>query len=283
MIENTGLILEGGGFRGIYSAGIIDVLLDENIEFPYVIGVSMGACNGANYISKQRGRNLRVPYTYINDNRYISFSNYIKTGGLFGMDFIFNDIPHKIDLFDYDTFNKSTQKFIIVATDCETGEPIYFEKNEIKDLCEVLKATTSLPFISKMVDIENNLYLDGGISDSIPIKKAFDDGNDKLVILLTRPKEYRKDPVNLRFFGKFKYKKHPKVLERVKDRYIKYNETLDYIEKLEEQGKAFVFRPKEPLNMGRVERNKEKLKSVYDLGYKDGLEYKNQLLDFLNS
>lgn len=282
MIENTGLVLEGGGFRGIYSAGILDFFLEENLHFPYIIGVSMGACNGACYVSKQHGRNIRIPYNYINDRRYISVYNFFKKGSLFGMDFIFNEIPEKLDIFDENTYKNSTQNFIIVTTDCKTGKPVYFEKDKIKDLSTVLKASSSLPFISKMIKIDNNYYLDGGITDSIPAKKAIEDGNKKLVIILTRPKGYYKKPVNLKLLGKFRYKNYPKVLECVKNRYFKYNESLKYIEELEANNKAFVIRPKENLDMGRVERNKQKLKKTYDIGYNDALELKNELIEFLN-
>ncbi len=280
--NNIGLVLEGGGFRGIYSAGILDFFLEKNIHFPYVIGVSMGACNGANYISRQHGRNIRIPYKYINDNRYISFSNLIKTGDLFGMDFIFKDIPEKMDLFDNKTFNNSNQKFVVVTTDCKTGNARYFYKDEIKELSEVLTASSSLPFISKMVNIDGNFYLDGGISDSIPAKKAVKDRCEKLVIILTRPKGYKKDPLKLKLLGKYRYRKYPKVMECMKNRYIQYNDSLKYVDELEAQNKAFVIRPKDNLDMGRVERDKKKLKATYDLGYNDAVKLKDRLLEFLS-
>jgi predicted patatin/cPLA2 family phospholipase len=283
MFEKTGLVLEGGGFRGIYSAGILDYFLEKDINLPYVIGVSMGACNGTNYISKQKGRNLRVPYNYVRDRRYISIYNLISNGSLFGMDFIFNEIPEKLDIFDKKTFDESNQRFIVVATDCETGKPAYFEKDGKESLFEVLKASSSLPFISNMITIGDCPYLDGGMSDSIPVRKALKDGNEKLVVVLTRPKGYGKKPSNVGLFGKLKYGKYPELLDCINSRYKEYNDTLRYIEELEVANKAFVIRPKDNIDMGRVERSKDKLKKTYDLGYSDAVELESKLLKFLES
>nr|WP_073049791.1 patatin family protein [Dethiosulfatibacter aminovorans] len=280
-MEKTGLVLEGGGFRGIYSAGILDYFLERDIRFPYVIGVSMGACNGTNYVSKQVGRNLRVPYNYINDRRYISFYNLIFKGGLFGMDFVFGEIPRKLDVFDWKTYEESDQRFIVVATDCRTGKPEYFEKGKMDDLLEVLKASSSLPFISDMITINGKSYLDGGMSDSIPVRKALEDGNEKLVVILTRPEGYEKKPSSMGFLTRIKYGKYPELINCIENRYREYNETLDYVKRLESEGKAFVIRPVESLDMGRVERNRDKLKATYYLGYRDAEAIEDELLEFL--
>jgi len=281
MMEKTGLVLEGGGFRGIYSAGILDYFLEKGINFPYVIGVSMGACNGTNYVSKQKGRNLRVPYNYIKDKRYISFYNLLFKGGLFGMDFVFGEIPKELDLFDWKAYQESDQRFVIVATDCLTGEPEYFEKGEMDDLLQVLKASSSLPFIAQMINIDGNNYLDGGMSDSIPVKRALEDGNEKLVVILTRPEGYEKKPSGMGFLARIKYGRYPGLMDCIENRYKEYNETLNYLKRLEVQGKAFVIRPGEDLDMGRVERNRDKLKATYDLGYRDAADLEDKLMEFL--
>ena len=281
MYEKTGLVLEGGGFRGIYSAGIIDYFMEKGIDFPYVIGVSMGACNGTNYVSKQKGRNLRVPYNYIKDKRYISMSNLVFRGGLFGMDFIFGEIPRKLDLFDFKTYEESDQRFVVVTTDCETGRAEYFEKPNADDLLKVLTASSSLPFIAKMVKIDDRDYLDGGLADSIPVKKALEDGNEKLVVLLTRPEGYEKKPSSAAVLNGVVYRKYPDLVDCLNNRHTKYNESLELVKKLESEGRAFVIRPSNSIDMGRVERNQEKLKKTYDMGYEDAVSMEDKLLEFL--
>lgn len=281
MYEKTGLVLEGGGFRGIYSAGIIDYFLEKDINFSYVIGVSMGACNGTNYISKQKGRNLRVPYDYIKDSRYISLSNLVFKGGLFGMDFIFGEIPKKLDPFDFKAYEDSDQRFVVVATDCQTGRAEYFEDPDIDDLLPVLTASSSLPFIAKKVKIGGRDYLDGGLADSIPVQKALDDGNEKLVVLLTRPEGYEKKPSNAAFLIKMAYGKYPKLVDCLNSRYKRYNQSLELVKKLEAQGRAYVIRPNNRIDMGRVERNQDKLKATYDMGYADAVALEDELRKFL--
>lgn len=267
-MKNSGLILEGGGLRGVFSSGILDYMLDKNIEFPYVIGVSMGALNGVSYISKQRGRSLRVPMTYLTDPRYLSLGNFIREGSYFGMDFIFNEIVNNLDPFDFDTFERANQKFVAVAADCTEGIPCYFEKEsrDRKRLIKILMASSSLPFISKMVEVDGKLYLDGGIIDSIPIEKALSDKIEKPVVILTRPYGYRKKTSGI-VLSKIVYRRYPKIKEMIKNKANNYNKQMELIEKLEKDNKIFVIRPKEAIQMGRTEKNIEKLKVAYDYGY----------------
>jgi predicted patatin/cPLA2 family phospholipase len=165
-VENIGLVLEGGGMRGLYTTGVLDFFMHKNLYFPYVIGVSMGACNAASYISRQKGRTKRVNINYIDDPRYLSIKNWIKKKGIFGSDFVFDEIPNKIELFDTETFNKAKERFIIVTTDCDSGKPVYFEKSECQDeILDVIKASSSLPFVSPIVKYKGINLLDGGISD----------------------------------------------------------------------------------------------------------------------
>lgn len=263
----TGLVLEGGGFRGIYSAGILDCFLENNIILPYVIGVSMGACNAVNYISQQKGRNLKVPYTYINDKRYISYRRLLRKGELFGMNFIFNRIPEQLIPFDFDTFYKSKQEFEIVTTNCNDGRPFYISDFNKFDLMDSLKASTSLPLVQKMILLDNRELLDGGISDSIPVERAFEKNCDKVIVILTQPENYRKNAVSGDKVIKTFYRKYPELIKAILHRHVLYNDTLDKIKKLEKSGKVYVIRPEKRIPIGRVEKNKTKLKQAFDLGY----------------
>jgi predicted patatin/cPLA2 family phospholipase len=279
---NTGLVLEGGGMRGLYTAGVLEYFMSQNLYFPYVIGVSAGACMGASYLSRQAGRNKKVNLGYIEDKRYLSLSNFIKKRELFGMDFLFDEIPNKLVPFDLDTFFKSPEQFVIVATDCETGDPVYFKKEQQGEhLAKLLRASSSLPFVASSVEHNSRQLLDGGIVDPIPIRKAQNDGFTKNVIILTKPKGYFKRPSKMTSI--FKYKKHPKVNDQLKVRYKHYNETLEYIQKHEEQGNVFVIRPSVEMPVGRVERNKERLEDLYELGWNDAKAQFVHLKNFLGT
>lgn len=281
MENKIGLVLEGGGMRGVYTGGVLDYFMDQGIYFPYVIGVSMGACNGASYISRQRGRNKKVVVDYIEDKRYISLKGLVKNRSLFGMKFIFDEIPNKLCPFDYETFKKSNQEFIIVATDCDTGKPIYFKKDECEDIIKIIMASSSLPFVSKKVEAQGKTLLDGGISDSIPVQKALDDGCEKLVVVLTRNKGYVKKPFKFKRIANRVYKDNKKLVKAIINRYRVYNETLEYVEKLEKEGKAFIIRPEEELKVDRVEKNPHKLEYLYDKGYEEIKNRSEELKAFL--
>jgi predicted patatin/cPLA2 family phospholipase len=280
MNAKMGLVLEGGGFRGLFTAGVLDYFLEKQIEFPYVIGVSMGASNGTNYLSKQIGRNLKVPYTFINDKRYMSFTRMLTKGELFGMDFIFDDIPNKLIPFDYKTFGSSKQKLVYVTTDCQTGEPYYVDNTNIHDSFLALRASTSLPFANKMVNLHKRQLLDGGISDSIPVKKALKDGCEKLVVILTQPQDYRKQAGKFNTIGKLKYKDYAHLIEKLNIRHQIYNNSLEELATLEKQGKAFVIRPDIQIPVSRTERNQAKLKIAYDMGYQHASLISHELEDF---
>lgn len=270
-MENLGLVLEGGGMRGVYTSGILDFFMDKNLYFPYVIGVSMGACNAASYISKQKGRNKIININYVNDKRYLSYRRLLLEKELFGMDFIFKEIPNNLEVFDFDTFYNAKEKFVIGATDCNSGKPVYFEKNQCKDqVLKVIRASSSLPLLNSIVNYEDLQLLDGGISDPIPIKKSMQDGNSKNVIILTRNKGYEKKPFKFKHLLKIAYPKHIGLIKAMLNRYKIYNETIKYIEELEKEGKVFVIRPTEKLEVRRVERDKNKLNYLYEQGYEEG-------------
>ncbi|MGE5410283.1 MAG: patatin-like phospholipase family protein [Clostridiales bacterium] len=283
-IKNTGLVLEGGGMRGVYTSGILHFLMEKELWFPYVIGVSMGACNAANYISRQIERNKIVNIKYVNDSRYISYLRIFTSGELFGMNFIFNTLPNLLEPFDFRTFWENDTKCITTVTDCIIGEAVYYEKNELgNDYMRVLQASCSLPFISKPVEYDNRTFLDGGISDSIPVWKSIKDGNKKNVIILTQPKGYRKKPESLIKFAQKKYSHFPGLVKALNNRHNQYNETVDYVEHLQENNEAFILRPLNPLSSGRIETNKNKLYQMYDQGYKDASDNYSALCKFLES
>lgn len=268
-LQDTALVLEGGGMRGAYSAGAMELFLDKGISFPYVIGVSAGAANAASYLSKQKGRNKKISVEYVADPRYLSLSNYRKSKQLFGMDFIFDEIPNKLVPYDYDAFYQGESEFMIGTTDCLSGEPVYFGKRDYgENLLLLLKATSSLPFIAPEISFNNRMLLDGGISDSIPIRKAQEDGYKKAVIILTRPKGYRKKPSRMSFLLRRKYPQYPGLQKAMMNRYKIYNETVQYIEEQEKDGHVIIIRP-EKVDVGRMERDLKKLDAFYEQGYKD--------------
>lgn len=268
-MNNIGLVLEGGGMRGIYTSGVLDFLMEKDIYTPYVIGVSAGACNACSYVSKQKYRSRDVNLKYINDPRYIGIKNLILEKSIFSIKFLYDEVPNRLEPFDYEEFKKSNQTFMIVATNCKTGEPAYFEKNQCKDILKVIRASSSLPLVTPIVSLNGEPYLDGGISDSIPIKKAIEDGYTKNIVVLTRTKGYRKEAIKHKRIIKFKYKKYPKLINKIFNRYKEYNETLDYIEDLEKKGQVIVIRPSEDLKVDRLEKNVHKLEALYNLGYND--------------
>ncbi|MFC1890796.1 patatin family protein [Thermodesulfobacteriota bacterium] len=279
-LKNTGLVLEGGGLRGIYTSGVIRCFMDKGIFFPYVIGVSMGACNAANYISQQPERNRIVNTRYVKDSRYISYLRLLTKGELFGMNFIFDTIPNSLMPFNLKTFMKSDQRCITAVTDCTNGMPRYYEKREAgEDFCTILQGSCSLPFISKPVQFNGHVFMDGCLTDPVPVQKSMDDGNLKNVLILTRPKGYRKKRSKFLFLTRFWYPKYKGLQKALEERHTLYNNTMDLIDTLEKEGKVFVIRPETPLNAGQVERNKEKLYLIYDQGYADT----SSCFDALNS
>lgn len=280
-MTNTGLVLEGGAMRGVYTAGVLEYFLEENINFPYVIGVSAGACMAASYLSEQSGRNKRVNIDFVNDKRYLSYKNLFLKGELFGMDFIFDEIPNQIDPLDIRRIIDGQEEFVIVTTNCQTGEPVYFYKENYDDdtLGSCLRASSSIPFFAQPVEVGGQLMFDGGISDPLPIVKSESDGNEKNIVVLTKPRGYYKKPS--RAANVISYKKYPKIDERIRLRYKHYNERLDYIFEEEKKGNVLVLAPSVDLGVGRTTRNKEKLSRLYKLGYDDAKSKLDDIKAFL--
>ncbi|MDY6226658.1 MULTISPECIES: patatin-like phospholipase family protein [unclassified Clostridium] len=282
-MNNTSLILEGGGMRGVYSAGVLDLLLDKNININYCIGVSAGACNCVSYISKQKKRNYRVNINYINDKRYLSFRNLLKTGSAFGMNMLFDIIPNELEPFDHESFRTSGTKFLVGATNCDTGLPEFYPiKDFDEDGYDSLKASISLPLVAKVIEYDNKKLMDGGIAAPIPIQKAIEDGIEKHVVILTQHKGYRKSKSKIMPIIKRKYKNYKGLIDAMENRYKIYNDTLDLLDKLEKEGKCFVIRPSAPLEVSRFERDKNKLETIYNRGYEDAKALSEDLIKFLN-
>lgn len=277
----AGLVVEGGGMRGVYSSGVLDFFIEKDLFFENNYGVSAGACHLCSYLAKQYKRAFRVNVDYLNDKRYCSVHSLLKTGNLFGAEMLYDIIPNELDLFDYDTYNKNESNFYVVITDINTGKSEYVKIGDLKKDIIYVRASSSLPLLAQNVKINDKEYLDGGISDSIPIKKSIADGNKKNVVILTRDSTYRKGKNSLMPIIKLKYKKYPNFVKSMADRYIVYNEILDFIKELENNGDVFVIRPKKPVNIGRTEKNREKLEALYNDGYNDAKDCYEELLKYL--
>lgn len=262
-----GLILEGGAMRGLFTAGVMDVLMENEISFDGAIGVSAGAAFGCNYKSKQVGRVLRYNTRFCADKRYGGIGVFLRTGNIYSTDFAYDEVPHVHDIFDYDTYENNPMEFYVVCTDVESGEPVYHKYEGRNDHgLDWIRASASMPLVSEIVEIDGLKMLDGGISDSIPIKAFQQMGYDKNVVVLTRPASYRKGKNKLMPLMKLKYKAFPKLLVTLEKRHTVYNETLEYISAQEKQGHILVIRPDVELPVKRVEKDPEKLKAAYEEG-----------------
>lgn len=280
-MNKIGLILEGGGMRGIYTAGVLDFFIEKNIEVDITIGVSAGSCHASSYLSKQYKRAYNATVDYINDKRYLSFSNLIKTGSIFGMNFMFNKIPNELNIYDYDTFSKSKSKFVVVATNCETGSPEYFELKDLKKEIIYMQASCSIPMFANIVEIDDFKLVDGGVSDSIPIEYALNQGYKKNIVVLTRDITYKKNKQKFLSIVNRKYKKYPNLIKAIENRHLNYNKSLNLVNQLEKYGDVLVIRPKKPVNVSQIEKNAKKLTSLYEEGYDDAKELYDKILDFI--
>lgn len=278
-----GLVLEGGGMRGLFTGGVLDCLLDKQIRVDYCIGVSAGACNGVSYVSGQRGRNKRINLQYATDKRYVSLQNLIRTKSMFGMDFIFRQIPDELDPFDYDAFLGSPIAFYAGVTDAETGKPCYFGKEEIDHDSTVLAASSAIPVFSPAVAYRGGHYLDGGTTDPIPVKKALADGCDRVIVILTRDRNYVKPPESFRFLYRRVLKDYPQMIKALDTRHSVYNETLKFLSALEQDGRALIIAPPEPVKLSRFEKDPAKLEALYRQGYQQTLETLPKLETFLKT
>lgn len=277
----AGLVLEGGGLKGVYTAGVLDFFLDKGIEFSSCYGVSAGACNLCSFLSKQQGRAYHVSVDYLDDKNYCSAYSLLKTGDLFGAEMCYHKIPDELYPYDYDTYNQYQGVFYSVVTNIETGQPEYIPIKDMKEDIEAVRASASLPLVSRNVSYQGKLYLDGGISDAIPLRKSVEDGNNKHVVVMTKEVGYRRKPSSMTSLIKLRYRKYPRVYELMKNRHIAYNETLDFIEEQVKAGSTFLIQPKIKSDVGRIEKDRNKLKALYEEGYKEAAECYEDLLKFL--
>ncbi len=278
-----GLVLEGGAMRGMFSAGVMDVLMENGIDFDGMVGVSAGAVFGCNYKSGQIGRTIRYNMKYIKDPRYCSVRSLIKTGDMFGREFCYHTIPFELDIFDNEAFVKNPLEFYVVITDINTGKAVYkrIDSADQKGL-KYMQASASMPLVSKPVVIDGKEYLDGGITDSVPLEFFIQKGYDKNLVILTQPKGYVKSKNSLIPLMKLKLRKYPKLIEAMTNRHIMYNKQTEYTEKMAQKGKAFIIRPSEKLPIGRLEKNPETLKAVYDSGRAEALKKLDKIIEYLN-
>lgn len=265
--KHTGLVLEGGGMRAVFTVGVLDFLMDHKIWFPYTIGVSAGASNGISYASRQRGRSRFSNIDLLEERNYIGWKYFFQGRGYVDMEFLFNEYPDKYYPLDHETCFNSKDRFVMVTSNCLTGKAEYLEEYEDPQrLVDICRASCSLPVMCPVAYVDNVPMIDGGVCDAIPVRRAIDEGYSKNVIVLTRNKGYRKADIKIRLPW-FIYKKYPALREQMKDRYIRYNQVLDYIDQLEEEGKALVIRPKRSMKVDRMERDIMSLRVLYEEGY----------------
>lgn len=271
--DHTALVLEGGGMRGVFTCGVLDCLMDHNIRFPYTIGVSAGACNGLSYMSRQRGRAKFSNIDMLEKYNYIGLKHLLSKRNIMDFDLLFEEFPEQILPYDYDTYFASPDRFVMVTTNCITGEANYFEEKQSKKrVIDIVRASCSLPFVCPIAYVDDVPMLDGGIVDSIPLQRAIDEGYTNHLVVLTRNKGYRKETRDIKV-PSFIYRKYPKVREVLSQRGALYNAQLDMVERMEDEGLITVIRPENPVTVDRVERDINKLTAFYEEGYACALKF----------
>lgn len=264
----TGLILEGGAMRGIYTAGVLDVFMDHQVHFDGVIGVSAGALHGCSFVSEQKGRSIRYYRNYRNDKHFMSFWNLLHTGEVVGRDFCYHEIPERLDPYDYEAFVKSDTDFYAVCTNLETGKAEYIKITDMLNQVDVMRASASMPYVSHIVSWQGKKLLDGGCADSIPVHQFQKMGYEKNVVVLTREEGFIKKPETVKL-AEIYYHRYPKFVDALKTRHEVYNKTIEDIHNMEEKGELFVIRPSEKLTIGRMESDLDEIQRVYEIGRKD--------------
>ncbi|MEG0592844.1 MAG: patatin family protein [Coprobacillus sp.] len=277
------LILEGGTFRPIFSCGVMDALIDNGVEFPYVIGVSAGITDGFSYVSKQLKRNYNILMNHRHDKRYVGARNFIKERSLFGLKFAYETIPNELYPFDWETFLSSSTEIKVGVTNAKTGKCEYLDGKELDKQCTMLKATCAIPFVFPVIQLNGNEYYDGGICDPIPVKKAMKDGHEKMVIVLTRPTSYSKELSKANVIASRRLKKrYPLLVEPLLTRHTMYNETVKYCERLEKEGKALILRPTEEVQIDSFEKDLSKIQRIYDYGYQLAIQKLDEIKRFVD-
>lgn len=277
-----GLVLEGGAMRGLFSAGVMDVMMEHGISFDGIIGVSAGACFGCNYKSNQPGRVIRYNKKFGRDPRYMGWRTLLRTGDLVGAEFAYHELPAKLDIFDSETFNNSPMEFIMVTTDVETGSPVYYNMESVTyESLEWMRASASMPVVTRPVRVDDGrLMLDGGISDSIPLRHFQSRGYDRCVVILTQPRYYFKKPAPKWFFN-LALRRYPALAKAMANRHEMYNAQLRYVDEQERAGNCLVIAPGRPLPISRVESDPDKMQTVYLLGQQTAIQRLHDIISFL--
>lgn len=279
----AGLVLEGGGMKGVYTAGVLDYFLEKDIMFSSCYGVSAGACHMASYLSKQQGRAFQISVDYLEDKDYCSLRNLVTTGDFFGEQMCYHRIPEELNLYDYETYNRYEGNAYAVVTNIETGKAEYIKINDMKKDIDAVRASASLPLLSKPVEINGKKYLDGGCADSIPIKQSLRDGNKKNVVIMTKEVGYRrKMSASLQAIQLY-YHKYPEFVKTMIRRHVSYNRTLDFLEEHEKKGHIFIIRPQKATGIGRIEKDRSKLEKLYEMGYEEAKQCGESLMEYLNT
>lgn len=278
----SGLVLEGGGSRGIYTGGVLDAFIEEGITFPYVIGVSMGACCGASFLGKNIKRQHDVILFSAKDKRYMSLSNLKKTGEYANFDWAFGELSYDLFPLNHEEFENSGAVYCVVATNAKTGKAEYFYPKTLRDSCPEIRASCSMPGVTKGTEIGGEIYFDGGLADSIPLKRALDDGCEKAVVILTQHKGYVK-PITNRNFKKPFNSTYPLVGDAIINRSIVYNNQIEYVRQMEDEGRVLVIQPLADLKCLAIEKSPEKLEAIYQLGYTQGKQNIERVKSFLNN
>ncbi len=286
MNSNSGkvaIVLEGGAMKALYSAGVLDVFLKEGIAADALIGVSAGALFGVNYKTRQPGRAIRYNLKYIDDPRYFGLSSLIKTGDIMGKDFAFYTVPTQLDIVDSETFRQTPEEFYCVVANMNTGKAEYIKIDDldIERQSEALRASGSLPYLSRPVEVDGQLYLDGGSVDSIPLEKALEMGFEKIIVVLTKHRSFVRGKDSSLLPKLFYGKKYPEFARALSCRNAEYTKQFDFVWKLEKEGRIFVFSPSENIDISRVEKDKAKLQAMYDLGIKDAENSLEALKEYL--
>lgn len=277
-----GLILEGGAMRGMFTCGVMDVMMENGIEFDGAVGVSAGAAFGVNYKSGQIGRAIRYNARFCSDKRYGGIHSLLSTGNIYNTEFCYHEVPLKHDLFDFEAYVRNPMEFYVVCTDVETGKAVYHKyEGEDDHGFDWIRASASMPVVSQMVEIEGHKYLDGALADSIPVKFFEREGYDRNVVILTRPKSYTMKSNEMMPLIRLKYRNYPKLVRAIENRHRVYNETLAYISQMERSGKLFVIRPDCVLPVSRVEKDPDKLRQAYDIGRQVALARLEEIRNYL--
>ncbi|UYZ14148.1 patatin family protein [Brevibacillus sp. WF146] len=282
-MSRFGLVLQGGGMRGIYTAGVLDCFLEHGLIAPYVAAVSAGACNALTYLAREKGLGKSIYIEHLCDMRFFSWRNLFRHGCMLGLDCLFDEIRWQIRPLAFDVFSQATEQLVVAATNFETGESVYFSKDEHKEFLLAVRASCSIPLLSGVVQYQGVTLLDGGLADPIPIEKSLRDGNERIVVVRTGTEEYVRQPVNLSWLGERLFPRYKHLVRVLFDHHRRFNETLARIRSLREEKRAFVITPSKPVRIRRVERNPARLLDLYTLGYQDASRVLGPLCRWIES